>query len=82
MRLSMLAAAVFLSSLSAPAALAQDQDAYIAAQQRRAATYPLGKQVYKEGKKKKREAMKVWRKEGWAAYLEVLEEQRKEESSN
>lgn len=72
-------AALLLVPLAFPtAAQAQDADSVLAAQIRRAELHPQGWEVFKEGKKQLKEALKIRRKEGQKAYLEELRKQQRD----
>jgi len=84
MRFAALAALLLALPLMPTDAMAQDMDAHIAAQKRRAERYPLGHKIFKEGKKKLKEQRKAFKKadyNGWKDMLEVKAEQMKEASN-
>lgn len=84
MRFAALAALLLALPFVPTDAQAQDVDAHLAAQKRRAERYPLGPKVFKEGKKKLKEQLKALKKgdpNGWADMIDVKQEQAKEASN-
>ncbi len=79
MRFAVVAATLFLGLVLTPsAAHAQDADSVLAARIRNAENYPQGRDVFKEGKKDLKEALKALRKDGLKAYYEVVRDQQKD----